>query len=228
MKKLITLLLVLVSISGYSQNYKPTDKLEYFDSSNILYMEKLIAKRVNMYRKELGLKPLIWNDTLKPMTDHHSYYMLHNNEGITHTQENDLPNFQEMGFHFFRQGLNQVQYSNLGRNGIREELTECPVFFGYKILTYMDYAIYVVDKRFKKSDTHWAALMDPKLLDYIFVDVVTSLKYKIGDGGAATICTIVMADKDSRRFYFDTYKHRKMFEYIERYESDPFYWKNNK
>jgi hypothetical protein len=220
MKKLITLLLVLVSISGYSQNYKPTDKLEYFDSSNILYMEKLIAKRVNMYRKELGLKPLIWNDTLKPMTDHHSYYMLHNtHEHITHTQENDLPNFQEMGFHFFRQGLNQVQYSNLGRNGIREELAEGLVFFGYKILTYMDYAIYVVDGSFKKSDTHWAALMDPKLLDYIFVDVVTSLKYKIGDGGAATICTIVMADKDDKCIL--SFKGEK-------YENSPFYWKNNK
>jgi hypothetical protein len=58
MKNLITLLIVLLSISGYSQE-------NYYDT----IIEKLINQKINEYRIEKGLHPFIETDSLKSKSD---------------------------------------------------------------------------------------------------------------------------------------------------------------
>ena len=58
MKKILTLLIVLLSISGYSQE-------NYYDT----IIEKLINQKINEYRIENGLHPFIETDSLKSKSD---------------------------------------------------------------------------------------------------------------------------------------------------------------
>ncbi len=216
MKNLITLLFVLVSVIGMTQDFKPTDKFYYLDSTNLPYVESLIAERVNMYRKEKGLSPLVWNDTLKPMCDHHSYYMTHAHD-MDHYQTKDLPNFVELDGPSSRSMLNMVSYGN-----IREELTSD--MFGIKDgMTYNDYIYRQIEDGFMGSQSHWRALMDPEL-DYIYVDVMDTdpnAKSEKGKFVMGTFTMIVMCEDIYSWQLCDSFYDDKQ-EIVNKYKNNPY------
>ena len=74
MRQLITLLLVLVTLNGYSQTE----------------LDKLVFEKVNQYRISKGLSELVWCDKAYNASKQHSIYL--NNEGeLTHKEKNDTP-----------------------------------------------------------------------------------------------------------------------------------------
>jgi len=77
MKNLITLLIVLLSISGYSQ--LPTDTIGY-DSVNVRVIDSLVEVYVNEARVERGNTPLEINNDLREHSYNHSEWMLVNNK----------------------------------------------------------------------------------------------------------------------------------------------------
>ena len=74
MKKLITLLLVLVSLSCSSQTE----------------LDKLVFKKVNEYRTSKGLSELIWCDKAYNASKQHSIY-LKKEEELSHNEKSDTP-----------------------------------------------------------------------------------------------------------------------------------------
>jgi uncharacterized protein YkwD len=72
MKSLITLLLVLVSIGGYSQNT----------------LDKLVFKKINEYRKSKGLVMLVWDNKTFNASKHHTTYLVEN-KVVCHTEKNN-------------------------------------------------------------------------------------------------------------------------------------------
>ncbi len=90
MKKILVILLVLISITGFSQ--KPTDimisplyPLKEKTSGktkqvNYEYLSKLIFKEINEYRKSKNLTELKWDNILAEDCNSWSYYLCENNE----------------------------------------------------------------------------------------------------------------------------------------------------
>ena len=217
MKNLITLLIVLISLTGNSQKFKQSDKFYFLDSTNLPYIESLIAERVNMYRKEKGLQPLIWNDTLKPGCDHHQYYMTHSHD-MSHEQTIDLPNFDELAYPSSRSLLNMFNYA-----GIREELTSDMFNLGEKGMVFKDYVTRQIEGGFKKSSAHWSALMDPEL-DYIYVDVMNgdpNLKSDEIQYYGGTFTMIVMCENFKNPSLCSDFYSEKP-EYVEKYKNNPY------
>jgi len=74
MKKLITLLLVLLSISGYSQ-------------SNL---DILVFNKINQYRKSKGLVVMVWDNKPFKSSKHHTQYLVEH-KVVGHTEKNNTP-----------------------------------------------------------------------------------------------------------------------------------------
>ena len=74
MKNLITLLIVLLSISGYSQ-------------SNL---DMLVFNKINEYRESKGLVSLVWDNKTFNASKHHTKYLV-KNKVVGHTEKNNTP-----------------------------------------------------------------------------------------------------------------------------------------
>ena len=83
MKKLITIILCLLTLTSYSQE-------------RMYEAEKLIFKMVNSYRVSQGLEEVIWSDKVYESAYHHSSYM--SNEGVEfeHTEMVDIVGHEEI------------------------------------------------------------------------------------------------------------------------------------
>jgi len=76
---------------------KETSVVTKYDSLTRCAIERFIVDRFNYYRKQKGAQPLVWDETLRPMTYHHVVY-----QRLTKTQEHsediNVPNFIELNF----------------------------------------------------------------------------------------------------------------------------------
>jgi len=99
MKKLITLLLSLLTLVSYSQTE--------------LDME--VFKIINDYRVSNGLEKLIWSDEAFVATQKHNNYMV-KADVLSHHQPIDIPNHKEIQDVGDRFTMDGIQYYSLGEN----------------------------------------------------------------------------------------------------------------
>lgn len=132
MKKLLVLLVLLVSGTSFSQNFKLSDTLGRMvgrftyvfdenwelrrdtismteplrDSLKREFIQVEAVKKLNDIRKEKGMKPLIFEEALRPAAYHNVVYNRYMYEHridaeddgnyLTHCQYIDIPNFEEL------------------------------------------------------------------------------------------------------------------------------------
>jgi uncharacterized protein YkwD len=77
MKKLITLLTILISLTGYSQ--LPTDTIGY-DGINVRLLDSLVEVYVNEERINRRIKPIEIDKKIKSHSIKHSEWMVENNK----------------------------------------------------------------------------------------------------------------------------------------------------
>ena len=77
MKKLITLLTILISLTGYSQ--LPTDTIGY-DGINVRLLDSLVEVYVNEERINYGVKPLEISEGVRNHSYTHSQWMVDNDK----------------------------------------------------------------------------------------------------------------------------------------------------
>ena len=92
MKNLITLLIVLLSISGYSQ-------------SNL---DMLVFNKINEYRESKGLVSLIWDNKTFNASKHHTKYLV-KNKVVGHTEKNNTM----LGKNYTYGGVSCIKDDNL-------------------------------------------------------------------------------------------------------------------
>ena len=86
MKKLITLLLTLLTLVSFSQERQ-------------FELEKIIFKKVNEFRVSEGLSPVKWNDKVYDAANHHALYISKRGIQVSHYEIKsvyDKENFVEM------------------------------------------------------------------------------------------------------------------------------------
>jgi uncharacterized protein YkwD len=74
MRQLITLLLVILTLNGYSQTE----------------LDKLVFEKINTYRLSKGLSPLKWDDKTFNASKHHTEYQV-KNKIVGHNEKNNTP-----------------------------------------------------------------------------------------------------------------------------------------
>ena len=170
MKKLITLLLVVISISGYSQRYSKNYVPKKVDSVMISMVNKDILRIVNEYRKEKGLRPLKWDDRLKPAADHQIAYMDLSNTFDGHFQDIDIPDFDEIQYSWDRVTKLCEKDSN-----IYDKTNEVLLNWVWEIHSRdkgkpISYYSREIVEMYRKSHSHWAALMNPRHM-FLYSDI---------------------------------------------------------
>jgi len=198
MKKLLVLLVLLVSGLGYSQNFKLSDVVGYVgrfdyvldenwdlridtlsltetleDSLKREFIQVEAVKKLNAIRKEKGMKPLIFEEALRPAAYHNSFYNRYmfehklsaENDGsyLTHSQSIDIPNFEEI-----EEPWDRVKLCDRSKiQSITEELTQSWGFDQSK-LTYNKMCDDIWES-YAICDAHWGALTREKQWDCVFV-----------------------------------------------------------
>ena len=150
---------------------KETSIVTKYDSLTRCAIERFIVDRFNYYRKQKGAQPLVWDEMLRPMTYHHVIY-----QRLTKTQEHsediDVPNFEEMNF--VDRATKLVGYAkyNLFSEGLINANNSLCVgrYYNEKSVTIKQ----IVDKFFTAGygyntcDAHWNQIMEPQW-DRIFI-----------------------------------------------------------
>jgi len=83
MKKLITILLTLLTLVSFSQERQ-------------YELERLILEKVNEFRVSEGLLAVKWNDKVYDAAYHHAYYLTDREISLSHNEEYDKDNFTEL------------------------------------------------------------------------------------------------------------------------------------
>jgi len=83
MKKLITIILCLLTLTTYSQQ-------------RMVEAEQIIFSMVNAYRVSQGLEEISWSDKVYMSAYHHSSYMSNKNVGFEHTELVDVKGHEEI------------------------------------------------------------------------------------------------------------------------------------
>jgi|TARA_R110002020_G_scaffold1110_1_gene5472 uncharacterized protein YkwD len=83
MKKLITILLTLLTLVSFSQERQ-------------FELERLILEKVNEFRVSEGLLAVKWNDKVYDAAYHHAYYLTDREIPLSHNEEHDKDNFTEL------------------------------------------------------------------------------------------------------------------------------------
>ena len=150
---------------------KETSIVTKYDSLTRCAIERFIVDRFNYYRKQKGAQPLVWDENLRPMTYHHVVY-----QRLTKTQEHsediDVPNFEEMNF--VDRATKLVGYAkyNLFSEGLINANNSLYVgrYYNEKSVTIKQ----IVDKFFtvgygyNTCDAHWNQIMESRW-DRIFI-----------------------------------------------------------
>lgn len=150
---------------------KETSIVTKYDSLTRCAIERFIVDRFNYYRKLKGAQPLIWDETLRPMTYHHVVYQ-RLTKTIEHTEDVDVPGFEEMNFADRATKLVGYAKYNQFSEGLINQFNN--IFVGYgqneKPVTIKQ----IVDKFFTAGygyntcDAHWNQIMEPQW-DRIFI-----------------------------------------------------------
>ena len=172
------------------KTYKPTDKVPYTgrpfldtiidgesfslrrwevlgdtarDNNAMRYAAKLCFEELNARRKKMGKAPLIWDERLKLIAEHHGYYLDYvyfhdidpDKDGccMTHAEDYDIPNFVEMDY------WKQHSYLNSKYPGVFAAFGECLTSSLAVDPTFSGLSKEVINC-FNNSKNHWASLTD--------------------------------------------------------------------
>jgi len=83
MKKLITILLTLLTFVSYGQQ-------------RMVKAEKIIFRMVNEYRVSQGLEAVVWSEDVYDAAYHHSYYMSYEGVNFSHSETVDIKGHEEI------------------------------------------------------------------------------------------------------------------------------------
>ncbi len=192
MNKLILIWCFAIPVLGLGQKFKLTDTLGKIDKGDLvrdslkrefIQVESII--KLNQIRKDLGMKPLIYDERLKPAAYHNIVYNRYcqwnkifqpglewEQEGKytqTHVQYVDIPNFDEIVYP--DQRIKLLEKNVLSK--ITEELT-----VNYHTDTHtFDRITSSVWDRYKICSSHWNALTTNKEWNsvYMYWDTKTGL-----------------------------------------------------
>ena len=193
MKKLLTLLLLIITSIGYSQKLTPQTKPEVFDTLHIEYIKKLVVDYVNEYRKEKGLVMIQWDERFKPAADHHQYYMRATNDyghlqkpSLSHTIPNHtilinpwdrtttlIPKENGRVVHetFPSEILMSNRWSTNNDFRIWPPVLKVAKEKNINVSSCEFFALNIVES-FKLSNSHFGALMDPEAhFIYVSIDI---------------------------------------------------------
>jgi len=150
---------------------KETSIVTKYDSLTRCAIERFIVDRFNYYRKQKGAQPLVWDETLRPMTYHHVVY-----QRLTKTQEHsediNVPNFIELNFADRAKTLVGYDKYNLFSEGLISMFNNISVRPGQNTTPVTIKQI--VDKFFTAGygyntcAAHWNQIMEPQW-DRIFI-----------------------------------------------------------
>lgn len=191
MKKLFVFILLLFSNSSFAQynnrysninvskvvnnavyfGQRETTVVTNFDSLTRCAIERFIVDRFNYYRKLKGAQPLIWDETLRPMTYHHVVYQ-RLTKTIEHSEDIDVAGFEEMNFADRATKLVGYAKYNQFSEGLINTNNGLYVgrYYNEKPVTIKQ----IVDKFFTPGygyntcDAHWNQIMEPQW-DRIFI-----------------------------------------------------------
>ena len=103
MKKLITLLLVLGTLTTYSQDQFIYDSEEYNTESviphkikNYTEIEGLVCELINKERVKVGLNRVKRDSIVDEVAYHQNYYLSHHEVSLRHEQDIDIENWEEI------------------------------------------------------------------------------------------------------------------------------------
>lgn len=191
MKNLVLIFLVCFVGNLFSQKFKLTDTVgrinngnDFLDSLKREYIQVESIKKLNKIRKDLGMKPLIYDERLKPAAYHNIVYNRYcqwnrifqpgeersqGNNTLTHTQRVDIPNFTEI--------LWPDQRISLLEKGVFQKITE-------ELTQDISWPTWTFDEvtnrpwdRYKVCSAHWNALTKSTEWDavYFYHDTKTGL-----------------------------------------------------
>jgi hypothetical protein len=191
MKNLLVFILLIAngSFAQYNNNYigkvnvskvvnnavyfgkRETTVVTNFDSLTRCAIERFIVDRFNYYRKLKGAQPLIWDETLRPMTYHHVVYQ-RLTKTIEHTEDVDVAGFVEMNFADRATKLVGYTKYNQFSEGLINANNGLKVgrYYNEKPVTIKQ----IIDKFFTAGygyntcDAHWNQIMEPQW-DRIFI-----------------------------------------------------------
>jgi len=133
------------------------------DNAAMQYLAKLCFEELNARRKKMGRTPLIWDERIKLIAEHHGKYLDYvyfhkidsdkNGACLTHEEDYDVPNFVEMDY------WSQITYLNSKYPGVFEKTAEC-LIEGWGPFVTFDQATKITINGFNKSKAHWQNLTD--------------------------------------------------------------------
>ena len=144
------------------------------DNNVMRYAAKLCFEELNARRKKMGKAPLIWDERLKLIAEHHGYYLDYvyfhdidpDKDGcyMTHAEDYDVPNFVEMD------SWKQQSYINSKYPGVFADMGEDLTSGCSYDATFDSFSKDIINC-FNKCKYHWASLTDTdwKKWDAIYI-----------------------------------------------------------
>jgi len=195
---LTTLVTLLISLNGFSQNFKPTDYIPDLSKESSTYCEQLFIEKLNKERVKMGRKPLVFDTLLAPAGDHHALYMRKLGK-LTHVEYEDVDGMDELVY--CRIGL--LDRSKIDE--INEDIGTGVIILGeegeWNSATFNSCSDHFI-KLFKNSKGHWGDLTNVKW-DCVYV-VIDFLNDEDEDPLGSGIYITVIPGK-----YTDSYKKEK-------------------
>ena len=149
------------------------------DNAAMRYAAKLCFEELNARRKKMGKAPLIWDERLKLIAEHHGYYLDYvyfhhidpdkNDTYLTHNEDYDVPDFVEMDV------WKQISYLNSKYPGVFVDFAEC-LTESFSLTSNIEYKTFDqfskdIINSFNNSKAHWDCLTDTdwKKWDAIYI-----------------------------------------------------------
>jgi hypothetical protein len=195
---LTTLVTVLISLNGFTQNFKPTDYIPDLSKESSTYCEQLFIEKLNKERVKMGRKPLVFDTLLAPAGDHHALYMRKLGK-LTHWEDEDVEGMEEK--RFLNSRLNMLDRDKI------EDLSEdigtgvISITQVYNPATFNSCSDHFI-KLFKNSKNHWSDLTNVKW-DCIYVVIDFLNDEEEGAEVSGMYITVIVGQ------YTDDYKKEK-------------------
>jgi uncharacterized protein YkwD len=150
---------------------KETSVVTKYDSLTRCAIERFIVDRFNYYRKQNGAQPLVWDETLRPMTYHHVVYQ-RLTKTSEHSEEINVPNFVELNFADRAKSLVGYTKYNLFSEGLITMFNNIYVgpYDNPKPVTIKQIVdnFFTVGSGYNTCAAHWNQIMEPQW-DRIFI-----------------------------------------------------------
>ena len=179
---------------------KETSLVTKYDSLTRCAIERFIVDRFNYYRKQKGAQPLVWDETLRPMTYHHVVY-----QRLTKTQEHsediNVSDFEEMNFAVRATKLVGYDKYNLFSEGLINMNNNISVgqYQNEKSVTIKQ----IVDKFFTSGygyntcDAHWNQIMESSW-DRIFIYYDFNWLYDASNSKSSNFANVTINFADAK------------------------------